>query len=625
MRGWLFGGAAFVALHGAAQAQEQAPPPGPSYAQHLVDEELAAHPEVAVMAIHAVPAGSKQNIIVASNIGRIGKPADADDLQVIATGKPLLAYNKAGDHYEVQLPLYDASRRLLGSVGVVFSYHSGADTAAMQVTATAIRDQLSRRISHQKNLTEPFRFDTVTPVDTYGQHLVDTLFDAHPELAILCLHTIPPGQPDTRMTISGCTIGRIGKAPDEDDLGVVRTGQERLEMNETGDRFEDEMQLHDPHGRTIGVLGTVYAYKPGDDKVALRARAHALLAEFESKFTSVEQLLSTPTGLGAAGAGAGAGASPLTITGHVDLPGYEGDFDHYAVDIPGNRLFLAAEDHGTLEVFNLKTLEHEKTIKGPIETPHSIFFMPEIHRMLVTETGKSMSHYFDTDSYAFIKPLKLTPGADSIGYDAPRDRLYIVTGGKDVPMKDSYLEQVAPRTGKFINHLHFDADHVEAMAVEQHGKRLFINVTDKNYIAVVDKETLQEITRWPIPATLGANCCFAFDEAHHRLFVATRVPAHLLVLDTDTGAILATFKGPEHVDAMEWDNKRQRAYVIGGEGWIQIIQEQDPAHFTELPRLVTAAGAKTSILVPDLNEMFVTVSPGDTKAMARILRISLGD
>ncbi|MBU6207755.1 MAG: hypothetical protein KGQ42_08715, partial [Alphaproteobacteria bacterium] len=440
---YLLGSVALAACISPLHAGEPAPTPGMSYAQHLVDITVAAHPELAALVMHALPAkspaGSTAYQTIASNIGRIGTPADADDMRVITSGTPFMAVNKAGDHYEVQVPLLDASRRPLGSLGVVFHYKAGDDKAAMAVSATAIRDALARRISHQMNLTEAFRFDTVTPPDNYSQKLVDNLFDAHPELVILCAHTIPDGKPDTAMTISGCTIGRIGKAPDEDDLGVIRTGQERLEINESGDRFEDEMAIHDPQGKIIGALGSVYPYKAGDDKMALRAKAHALLADFEAKGTSAAKLLGP-----ANGSGTPAPQSPLAITGHVDLPGYSGDFDHFAADVPGDRLFLAAEDHGTLEVFRLSTLEHLKTIKGPIDTPHSILLMPDIHKMLVTETSKNMSHYFNSDTYAFEKALKLHPGADSIGYDAPRNRLYIVTGGKDVPMKDSWLEQVNP-------------------------------------------------------------------------------------------------------------------------------------------------------------------------------------
>ena len=615
----MLAGATLLATFTPATAQDTALPNGPIYAQHLIDVSLAAHPNVKVMAIHAVPAGGKDDVIIASNIGRIGKLADADDLKVAATGVPLLAINKAGDRYEVQLPLFDASHRQLGTIGVVFAYAKGADTAAMQAEAIAIRDSMSRRVSHQKNLTEPYRFDTATPINNYSQKLVDDLFDAHPELVILCAHTIPDGKPDTAMTISGCTIGRIGKAPDEDDLGVIRTGQERLEINETGDRFEDEMAIHDASGKTIGALGTVFNFKAGDDKMALRAKAHEILAAFEAKGTSAAKLLGP-----ADGSAAPTQQSPLSIKARIDLPGYTGDFDHFAIDLAGDRLFLAAEDHGTLEVFKLSTLDRLKTVKGPIETPHAILYMPDIHKLLVTETGKSLSHYFNANTYAFEKPLKLVQGADSIGYDVARNRLYVVTGGKDVPMTDSWLEQVNPRTGQFINHIHFDADHVEAMAVEQHGPNLFINVTDKNYIAVLDKVSLKEKARWPIAAADGANCCFAFDEAHRRLVVVTRNPGNILVLNADTGAEIARFAGPGRVDQAEWDQRHQRAYIIGGEGWISVIEERDPNHFVELPRLVTAPGAKTSVLVPARNEMFVAVSPGESKAMAQVLRIDLG-
>src|SRR6185312_15479555 len=77
----------------------------PNYAQHLVDETLAAHPDIAIMALHVTPPKQTDNIIIASNIGRIGKKADSDDMGVVNTGKPAMAVNAEGDHFEVELPL----------------------------------------------------------------------------------------------------------------------------------------------------------------------------------------------------------------------------------------------------------------------------------------------------------------------------------------------------------------------------------------------------------------------------------------------------------------------------------------------------------------------------------------
>ncbi len=609
-----------AALLGTALPALAAAPAGPNYAQHLVDQMVAAHPDVVVLAVHATPPGSTQNVIIASNIGRIGKAADPDDLRVIQTGKPNLAVNKAGDRYEVELPLYDASHRLLGALGTVFAYKPGVNTTAMKAEATAIRDYMGRRISHAKNLNEPYRFNTTTTPGNYSQIVLDEMFDAHPELAILAVHVTPPGRPDTENVISASSIGRIGKLADEDDLAVIRTGKEKLELNETKDRFENEMALHGRQGQIIGALGVVYPYTPGADQQALSRQAHAILTAFEARTESAAQLL------GSAGdsAPAVAGASPLRIVGRTNLPGYTGDFDHFEADVPGNRLFLAAEDHGTLEVFDLTTGALQRTVKGPIETPHSILYMPTAHKLLVTDSGKNgLSHYFDTRSFAPIGDLKLVPGADSVGWDAPRGRLYIVTGGKDVDMKDSWLEEIDPRTGKHYSRIHFDADHVEAMAVEQRGPRIWINVTDKNRVDVIDKRSAKVIKSWPVTAA-EQNCCFAFDEPNHRMFMVTRKPGKILVLNSDTGATLATFAAPARVDQIVWDAARHRAYAMGGEGWISIIEERDPEHFAELPRLITAPGAKTGILVPERGEMFVAVSPGESKAMAQVLRIKVG-
>ena len=100
--------------HGAAPDTER-------YAQSLVDRAIALHPGVAVLTMHVTPPKTGTNVIIASNVPRlVGKKADADDLGVVNTGTPFTAVNAAGDRYEVRLPLLDANRRRLGSLGVVF-------------------------------------------------------------------------------------------------------------------------------------------------------------------------------------------------------------------------------------------------------------------------------------------------------------------------------------------------------------------------------------------------------------------------------------------------------------------------------------------------------------------------
>jgi hypothetical protein len=114
------------------------------YAQTLLDETLAKHKEVVIMAMHVTPPGKTENVIIASNIGRIGKKADEDDTRVIETGKPNLEVNKKGDHYEVELVLQDQSGKTIGAVGIVFMYEKGKEPE-FQKKAEQIRDEMKQK------------------------------------------------------------------------------------------------------------------------------------------------------------------------------------------------------------------------------------------------------------------------------------------------------------------------------------------------------------------------------------------------------------------------------------------------------------------------------------------------
>ncbi len=124
------------------------------FAQKLLDETLAKHKNVMIMAMHVTPPGQTDNVIIASNIGRIGKKADEDDMRVIETGKPNLEVNKKGDHFEVELTLQDQSGKTIGAVGIVFNYEKGKE-AEFQKNAEQIRDEMKQKTPTIAKLFEP--------------------------------------------------------------------------------------------------------------------------------------------------------------------------------------------------------------------------------------------------------------------------------------------------------------------------------------------------------------------------------------------------------------------------------------------------------------------------------------
>ena len=119
------------------------------FAQKLVDAALAKHPQVLLLAIHA---GAPKYDIVASNFGRIGKLGDEDDLRCIHTGKENLEVNKQGNHYEDETPLRDQNGKIIGAIGIVFSYKPGDDKAALQKIAHDVAKEMQVQIPDAKTL-----------------------------------------------------------------------------------------------------------------------------------------------------------------------------------------------------------------------------------------------------------------------------------------------------------------------------------------------------------------------------------------------------------------------------------------------------------------------------------------
>ena len=117
------------------------------YAQTLVNEVMAKHPELLVLGMHAVKPGTKGSHMIAANLDRIGKEDDEDDIAVAKERKTILAPNiKEPTKFEVAVPLKDASGRVIGSLSTVFKYAAGDDEVKLHVAALAIRDDLAKKI-----------------------------------------------------------------------------------------------------------------------------------------------------------------------------------------------------------------------------------------------------------------------------------------------------------------------------------------------------------------------------------------------------------------------------------------------------------------------------------------------
>jgi DNA-binding beta-propeller fold protein YncE len=309
--------------------------------------------------------------------------------------------------------------------------------------------------------------------------------------------------------------------------------------------------------------------------------------------------------------------APLKLLRSVALPGFTGDFDHFAVDEKGGRLFLAGEDHKTVEVFDLKTGQRLKSIAG-FGAPHTIFYLPKTDRILITDGDKGQIRILRGSDYSFVDHIDGLAGVDSAKIDIANSILYVVTGGKDAGLSHSFLIAIDLRSHKKLDELRFESNHVEAFALESSSSRLFINITDKNEVDVVDRKTMQVTARWPIRVA-EVNSPMAYDEAHHRLLIVCRKPGMLVVMDSDKGTVVANMPAAGRSDDIAFDPSSGRIYVPGGDGYTSVFHQDTADKYSLIADVPTAQGAKTSLLIPPLKQYFVAVSPGETKTLAKVL------
>lgn len=313
--------------------------------------------------------------------------------------------------------------------------------------------------------------------------------------------------------------------------------------------------------------------------------------------------------------------APFQISKRVVLENYKGDFDHLAADFASNRLFVAGEDGGSLEVFNMQNLNHIASVKG-FDEPHAIYLDKKRNRIIVSYSGESMTKILDINSYKVVGQVKLISGADVMAYDSSNDNLWIVNGGKNSKPKldETTISIISLASNEKIKDIVIDSNFVEGIAFEEKGNRAFVNVAGKSVVAVIDKKSFKVTDKWALK--IGENnSSIALDEDNHRLFVVTRKPFKLDVINTDNGQEIAGFDIPKRTNELVYDKKSKRIYAFGDD-YIATFSQVNANQYVELPRSLTTFGGKTGLLAAEMSSLFVAVSPGDKPIAAEIIKMT---
>jgi DNA-binding beta-propeller fold protein YncE len=312
-------------------------------------------------------------------------------------------------------------------------------------------------------------------------------------------------------------------------------------------------------------------------------------------------------------------AAPLKLVQTYKLsPEVKGNFDHFAIDLAGNRLFATPEEYKAVLVFDIKTGKLIHKIAG-IEKPHAVLYREDLKRLYITDGEAGDVKIVDSVSYAVLSSVKLLEDADSIGYDPATKYLYVDNGGGDVHQTFSMLSVVDTTGGKKVADIKIDGDTLEAMVLEKSSSKIYLNNKAKSHVDVIDREKRELVASWPITKA-KTNVAMAYDEATHRLFIACRSGA-IVVLDTQTGNELAVLPITKGVDDLVYDADTKRLYA-SCDGDVDVYQQSDADNYKLLGKVSTGPLGRTALLVPQLNRYFVAVPQhGTTNAEIMVFEV----
>lgn len=251
------------------------------------------------------------------------------------------------------------------------------------------------------------------------------------------------------------------------------------------------------------------------------------------------------------------------LTGTRTNVGVPGRIDHFAYDPLTRRLFVAALENGSLEVIDTEAGQRVRSLTG-LSRPQGAAVVPDRGVVAVATGGDGRLHVYDTRSLEKRATLDIGPDADNVRYDGLTDTLLVSHGSTNA----GAITILSPATWVVTRRLEFTS-RPESFQLDPAGHRLFANLPEsiravkEGKVAVVDRRT-GLVERWiPLPDRTR-NYPMAYDPAQDRVFLATRRPARLMVIDLRAGAVTAEAACIDDSDDVFFDQVTGLVMVVGG-------------------------------------------------------------
>src|SRR6267143_4772400 len=309
---------------------------------------------------------------------------------------------------------------------------------------------------------------------------------------------------------------------------------------------------------------------------------------------------------------------PLRLVQTISLPNVKGRLDHMDLDVKGQRLFVAGLENGTFEVVDLQAGKWVRSIPG-FKKAQGALYVPELDKLFVASGDDAMLRVFRGDTLELLDSIQLEPGPNRVVYEPKSKLIYVGYGGKDAGKDYGEVGIIDARQDKHVGDIKVVA-HPSELLLDRSGTTLFVFSSIANRLHVIDVSKRQIVATWTVTSERPGDA--AFDDSTARLFIGTRAPAEMIVMDAKSGKEVAHLPTPDGMDGVYFDAGRKRVYVSGGRdspaGIVYVYQEKGADRYETIGKISTRGGAGTSFWSPQLDRYYVA-APATDKEEAEIL------
>ena len=274
--------------------------------------------------------------------------------------------------------------------------------------------------------------------------------------------------------------------------------------------------------------------------------------------------------------------------------GGEGAWDYLTVDSEHKLLYVPRSTHTM--VLDATTGKTVADIPGQ-KRNHGVALVPSAGRGFITDGSDASVTVFDLKTYKVLGKVKTDVDSDGIIYDAASGKVLVVCGDASslIPISPG-LDLATDKADPAVDL----GGKPEFLAADGKGKA-YINLEDKDQVAVVDTHTMKVINKWPT-APGGSPVGMSMDTVHRRLFIGCRRPQKLIVMDADSGKVLADFPIGAGVDATKFADD---IFASCGDGTLTVARETEPGKLAVVQTLKTLQGARTMGIDPTIHTAYL--------------------